>query len=187
MLGIFLTIGFITIAPEALMILAPNAKDYWVAKWVIPPVALGTLAQYFYTNYVNLELFHKKTPLIALSSIFAAIVNYLLNYIAIPRFGYIAAAYTTLLSYIFLMFFHYIATVFVLKEKVYKDSFMFIGLAISVLLSLTGIMYFYKDGLTMAVLRYTVALIGLGIFAFIRKNDIIALYGYLKKKYIKKD
>ncbi|MBS7305438.1 MAG: hypothetical protein KIG39_02100, partial [Lachnospiraceae bacterium] len=94
---------------------------------------------------------------------------------------------TTLLSYIFLMFFHYIATVFVLKEKVYKDSFMFIGLAISVLLSLAGIMYFYKDGLTMAILRYTVALIGLGIFAFIRKNDIIALYGYLKKKYIKKD
>lgn len=187
LLGIFLTIGFITIAPEALMVLAPNAKDYWVAKWVIPPVALGTLAQYFYTNYVNLELFHKKTPLIAASSILAAIVNYLLNYIAIPKFGYIAAAYTTLLSYIFLMFFHYIATRFVLKEKVYKDSFMFIGLVISLMLSLAGIMYFYRDGVKMAVLRYAVALTGLGIFAFIRKNDIIALYGFVKKKYIKKD
>lgn len=185
LLGIFLTIGFITVAPEALMILAPNGRDYWVAKWVIPPVALGTLAQYFYTNYVNLELFRKKTPLIAASSICAAVVNYGLNYIAIPRFGYISAAYTTLLSYVFLMFFHYIATRFVLKEKIYQDSFMFIGLVISIMLGM-GVMYFYKDGITMAVLRYAVVIIVLGIFAFIRRDDIINLYNYVMRRYLKK-
>ncbi|MCR5419795.1 MAG: oligosaccharide flippase family protein, partial [Lachnospiraceae bacterium] len=102
LLGCVLSLGFIAVAPEALMILAPRAKAYWIAKWVIPPVALGTLAQYFYTNYVNVELFYKKTPIIAISSIMAAIVNYILNYLMIPRFGYIAAAYTTLISYIVL-------------------------------------------------------------------------------------
>ena len=185
LLGIFLTLGFITVAPEALIVLAPNGRDYWVAKWVIPPVALGTLAQYFYTNYVNLELFRKKTPLIAASSICTAIVNYGLNYIAIPRFGYISAAYTTFISYVFLMIFHYVATRFVLKEKVYQDSFMFIGLALSTVAGL-AIMYFYRDGLKMSVLRYIVALIVLGIFAFICRNDIIILYNYVKNKYIKK-
>lgn len=185
LLGIFLSIGFITVAPEALMILAPNGRDYWIAKWVIPPVALGTLAQYFYQNYVNLELFHKKTPLIAASSIAAAFVNYGLNYIAIPRFGYISAAYTTLLSYIFLMLFHYVATRFVLKEKVYQDSFMFIGFAISMGIGLL-IMNFYRDGLTMAIYRYALALFILGIFAIVRKNDIITLYDYIKNRYMKK-
>ena len=186
LLGIFLSIGFITVAPEALMILAPNGRDYWVAKWVIPPVALGTLAQYFYTNYVNLELFMKKTPLIAASSIATAVVNYGLNAIAIPRFGYISAAYTTLISYVFLMVFHYIATRFVLKEKVYQDSFMFIGLVISTLIGLS-IMYFYQDGIKFAIERYIVAIVVLGIFAFIKRNDIMILYAFIKKKYLKKN
>lgn len=185
LLGIFLTLGFITVSPEALMILAPNGRDYWVAKWVIPPVALGTLAQYFYTNYVNLELFRKKTPLIAASSICTAGVNFILNYIAIPRFGYISAAYTTFLSYVFLMLFHYIATKYVLKEKVYQDSFMFMGLILSTVAGLS-IMVFYKDGISAAVCRYGVALIVLGIFAFICRNDIIILYDYIKKRYIKR-
>jgi len=184
LLGIFLSIGFVTVAPEALMVLSPNAHDYWVAKWVIPPVALGTLAQYFYTNYVNLELFHKKTPIIAASSIIAAVVNLGLNAFAIPRFVYVSAAYTTLLSYIFLMAFHYIATRYLLKEKVYQDSFMFIGLALSILAGCI-IMYFYVDGTKYIAGRYIVAVIMLGIFAFICRNDIITLYAYIKKKYIK--
>lgn len=185
LLGIFLTVGFITVAPEALVILAPNARDYWIAKWVIPPVALGTLAQYFYTNYVNLELFRKKTPLIAASSIATAAVNWGLNAIAIPRFGYISAAYTTLISYVFLMIFHYVATRFVLKEKIYQDSFMFIGLLMSTLVGMI-IMSFYKDGANNICLRYLTAIVILGIFAIVRRNDIITLYAYVRKKYLHK-
>ncbi|MCR5788993.1 MAG: oligosaccharide flippase family protein, partial [Lachnospiraceae bacterium] len=103
MLGCFLTFAFITAAPETLMILSPRSPDYWSARYVVVPVALGTLAQYFYTNYVNVELFYKKTPIIAASSCVAALLNYLLNLCFIPRFGYIAASYTTLASYIVLM------------------------------------------------------------------------------------
>lgn len=185
LLGIFLTLGFITVAPEALMILSPNAKDYWIAKWVIPPVALGTLAQYFYTNYVNIELFHKKTPIIAASSIVAAVVDYALNYVAIQKFGYIAAAYTTLISYIFLMLFHYIATRYVIKEKVYDDIYMFAGCVIAIALGISE-MYFYKDGVVFIVLRYVVAILFLSTFAFIRRNDIITLYSYAKNRFLKK-
>ena len=180
-LGIFLTIGFVTVAPEALMVLSPKAKEYWVAKWVIPPVALGTLAQYFYTNYVNIELFYKKTPIIAASSIVAALVNYILNSIALPRFGYVSAAYTTLISYLFLMLFHYIATRFVLKEKVYSDSFMFLGCILAIALGLS-VMGFYGDGFKNAIIRYAYAIILLGIFAIIRRNDIIILYKYVMEK-----
>ena len=181
LLGCFLSLGFITVAPEALMILAPRARSYWIAKWVIPPVALGTLAQYFYTNYVNIELFHKKTPIIAASSVMAAVVNYILNWLMIPRFGYIAAAYTTLASYIILMIFHYFAVNFVIKDRVYSDSFMFTAMMIC---AVTGIAmsFFYNEGMTMILLRYATAVVVLGVFVIIRRKDAAMLVGYIKNR-----
>jgi O-antigen/teichoic acid export membrane protein len=181
LLGCFLTLGFIAVAPEALMILAPRARAYWVAKWVIPPVALGTLAQYFYTNYVNVELFYKKTPIIAMSSIFAALVNYGLNYLMIPRFGYIAAAYTTLASYLALMLFHYIAVNHVLKEKVYSNMFMFTAMLICGGLGI-AMCLLYGDGAGTTVTRYAVAAVSLGIFAVIRREDVKQLVMYIKNR-----
>ena len=64
--GCIATFLFVAAAPEAVKLLF--AKNYWDSMWVIPPVALGTLCQYFYTNYVNLEIFYKKTYLIAVNS-----------------------------------------------------------------------------------------------------------------------
>lgn len=185
LLGCFLTFGFLTLAPEALMILSPTSPDYWVAKYVIPPIALGTLAQYFYTNYVNVELFYKKTPIIAVSSCMAALINYGLNALFIPKYGYIAAAYTTLASYIILMLFHFIATRFYLKQKVYADSFMFIALAIMVGLGIS-MLFLYGDDMKMRIIRFGYAIIVLGTFAIIKRNDIIVLIGFLKEKYLKK-
>ena len=185
LLGAFLTLGFITVAPEALMILSPNSPDYWQAKWVIPPVALGTLAQYFYTNYVNVELFYKKTPLIAVSSILAACVNYVLNLLLIPQYGYIAAAYTTLLSYLFLLVFHYVATRFVLKEKVYANLYMFFAMGLCCLLGIS-MSALYREGMQTVIIRYVAAIVILGIFAFIRRRDIMLLLDYVKKNYLKR-
>ena len=156
-----------------------------MAKWVIPPVALGTLAQYFYTNYVNLEIYNKKTPIIAVSSFIAAAVNYGLNYMLIPRYGYLAAAYTTLISYILLMLLHFLAVRLILKEHVYSDSYMFTALLICVILGLSMCLM-YGDGIKNILMRYVVAFVVLGIFAIIRRNDIILLFDYLKKRFLKK-
>lgn len=178
LLGCFLTIGFVTVAPEALMLLSFKSPDYWVAKWVVPPVALGALAQYFYTNYVNVELFHKKTPIIAASSIIAAVVNFVLNSIFIPKFGYIAAAYTTFASYVFLMFFHYFATRYVIKEHVYSDAYMFTALLIVTGICLV-ITLLYDSHI---ILRYGFMVLLLGVFAIIKRHDIMLLFDYIKKR-----
>lgn len=191
LLGVFLTLGFITVAPEALKLLSPGARDYWISKWVIPPVALGALAQYFYTNYVNVELFYKKTPLIAVSSILAALLNFGLNTLFIPRYGYLAAAYTTLASYLFLMLFHYIMTVYVIRENVYSDWFMFLSMAFAMVASL-GIVMLYSDVTDAERYRYTFlyrygfAAVLLGVFAIVKRHDIMLLFDYMKKKYLKK-
>ena len=43
-----------------------------------------------------MTFYYKKSGFIAFASIVAAAINIILNYILIPRFGFVAAAYTTL-------------------------------------------------------------------------------------------
>ena len=185
LLGCFLSFGFIAVSPEALMLLSISNNSYWIAKYVVPPIVLGTLAQYFYTNYVNVEIFCKKTSIIAMGSCLAALINYILNYAFIPRFGYIAAAYTTFASYIVLMLMHYIMVRFVLKEQVYDDLYMF---AAMIIMTLIGILYLllYGDGIGMIMLRYAVTILTVAIFAIAKRRDIITLINYVKKRFLHK-
>ncbi len=186
LLGCFLSFGFIAVSPEALMILSISNNSYWIAKYVVPPIVLGTLAQYFYTNYVNVEIFCKKTSIIAMGSCLAALINYILNYAFIPRFGYIAAAYTTFASYIVLMLMHYIMVRFVLKEQVYDDLYMFAAMLVMTLIGITYLLL-YGDGIGMIMLRYTVTILTVVIFAIAKRRDIITLINYVKKRFLRKN
>ncbi|SKB86605.1 Membrane protein involved in the export of O-antigen and teichoic acid [Lachnospiraceae bacterium] len=178
--GCVLTIFFIAAAPEAVKILFMFNRTYWDSMWVVPPVALGTLCQYFYTNYVNLELYTKKTALIAGNSVIAAIINIGLNAYYIPRYGYIAAAYTTLAGYFILMIMHYLCTRFILKEKVYADGLYFIMVIVT---SAVGIelSVLYPNWILRYVLLTAVAL----ILAIIKKNDIIMAIYFVRRKFFK--
>ncbi len=186
MLGCFLSFGFIAVAPEALMILSISNNSYWIAKYVVPPIVLGTLAQYFYTNYVNVEIFMKKTPIIAIGSCAAALINYVLNFVFIPKYGYIAAAYTTLASYLVLLVMHFIMVRFVLRMKVYDDLFMFASMAVMCVMG-CSFLYVYGDGIRTIILRYIVAVAVLGVFALLNRHDIITLVNYVKNHYFRKN
>uniref|UniRef100_UPI00404AF9BE lipopolysaccharide biosynthesis protein n=1 Tax=Flavobacterium sp. TaxID=239 RepID=UPI00404AF9BE len=50
----FITFFLIAFAPEALMLL--GSRDFWEAKLVVLPIALGSLFQFVYNTYTNLEL-----------------------------------------------------------------------------------------------------------------------------------
>ena len=182
MLGCFLSFAFIVVAPEALMLLSISNDSYWVAKFVVPPIVLGTLAQYFYTNYVNVEIFCKKTTFIAVGSCVAAALNWVLNSAFIPRYGYIAAAYTTLASYLILMVMHFIMARFILKEKVYDDLYMFMAMLVMTVVGLS-FLKLYGDGISMIVIRYVLAIAITGVFAIINRRDIITLVSYVKKRF----
>jgi len=186
LLGCFLSFAFIVAAPEALMLLSVSNNTYWIAKYVVPPIVLGTLAQYFYTNYVNVEIFCKRTPVIAIGSCFAALCNYVLNSLFIPKFGYIAGAYTTLASYVVLMIIHFVMVRFVIKEKVYDDLFMFVAM---VFMTATGLAFgkLYGEGAKLIAARYAVAVAICGVFAIIYRRDIITLINYVKKTILRKN
>ena len=67
---------------------------------IIPRVVLSNFIIFAYTLYVNIEHYHKNTKGITFNTVIAAITNIILNLLLIPRYGYVAAAFTTLVSYL---------------------------------------------------------------------------------------
>lgn len=101
---IYAACGVMLISPELLYYM--GGEQYMEALYVMPPIELGCVCQFLYTMYVNIEQFKKKTVGMAIASMIAALSNFILNYIFIPQYGYVAAAYTTLASYLVLLFIH---------------------------------------------------------------------------------
>lgn len=90
--------SIILVGPEILKVFAD--ERYWEGKVIIPPIVLANYIIFMYTLYVNVEHFYKKTIYITINTVIAAVTNIIMNYIFIPKYGYIAAAYTTLSSYL---------------------------------------------------------------------------------------
>lgn len=101
--------------PEVIYIM--GGKDYMEAKYVIPPVAASTFFMFLYPIFGNVEFYYEKRFLTMYSSVIAALINIGLNFIFIPIYGYIAAAFTTILCYILLAVFHYVAYKIILRKN----------------------------------------------------------------------
>ena len=93
------------VAPELMAFFAP--ASYSEGIQLIPPIIGGTFFMGLYCLFGNVELFYKRTKMVASASFFAAALNVILNYIFIKLFGYGAAAYTTLFTYIIYSLVHY--------------------------------------------------------------------------------
>ena len=160
-----LTLFIITFAPEAIKIL--GAKDFWGAKWVVAPIAIGALFQYVASAYSMIELYHKKTTYIAAVSIFTGVIYYLLNVTFIPIYGYIAAAFTTFVSYLIMALIHLYFYRKVSKKQIYNDKFIWL---ITILTAIIGLLmmslyeYFY--------IRYFFLLLILLILWFYKREMI---------------
>lgn len=96
----------IAFAPEAVAIFAP--KEYYEAIWVIPPVAMSVFFMFSYDLFSKFAFYYEKTTFIMAASVTGAVLNFLLNMLFIPLFGYIAAAYTTLFCYFVFALCHYL-------------------------------------------------------------------------------
>ena len=148
----FLSVGMMALAPEALMVI--GGKAYADAKYVMTPIAMGCVCQFLYTLFVNVEQFRKKTGGMAVASVLAAGVNYLLNEMLIPRYGYLAAAYTTLIGYLCLLGMHMFLVYRLGMKVVY--NYKMIALTIAVML---GAMLLMNQLYHHSILRYLFILI----------------------------
>ncbi|MBT3603900.1 MAG: flippase [Candidatus Latescibacteria bacterium] len=100
-IGSFLCLILATFSHECIVLIAgSNAQDYLVGKQVIPLVAL---AFFFYGLYVIITAgvyIHGKANALPAIVGAGAILNILLNVFLLPKFGFVAAAWSTLVAYI---------------------------------------------------------------------------------------
>ena len=96
-----MTILIVIVAPEAILIL--GGKEYSMARYLVAPMLVGTLFRFFSYIYSAMQNYYMKTQYVAGGTIFAMILNVILNYVCIIQWGYQAAAYTTAFSYFMLM------------------------------------------------------------------------------------
>lgn len=112
---------FFMVTPEIVLIMGP--EEYQDGKNIIPIIVMSYFMLFMYTFEVNIEFYYKKTILITFGTLFSALINVGLNIYFIPKFGIIAAAFSTLFSYFVLFLFHYIIANFILNKKIYGFKF----------------------------------------------------------------
>lgn len=162
-----LATGLYMVSPEVIKFLSP--ETYWEFDYVIPFI-IGSYLMLMYSLHLSTVQYNKKTGVVSGIVSFAAIVNIMFNYIMIPCFGGIAAAYTSVFSY-FLIFVVGGVYLVIKKQYYFKGKYFgFFGVGI-VLMGL--IFYFTKD---LLMVRY-------GVFMIIILTE--AVYMYLKRKNLK--
>lgn len=91
----------VALAPEIVAVL--GSEEYRAAIFLIAPMVTGTLLRFYSYIYTAIQNYYKKTLYVAAGTIITMIINVILNYVCILRFGYMAAAYTTAASYLILL------------------------------------------------------------------------------------
>lgn len=175
---LFVIEGFIFLAPEVVKILAPI--EYYEAIYIIPAVAGSTFFTLIYGMYSPVPQYKLHVASLASINVLAGIVNVTLNYIAIAKWGYIAAGYTTFISYFIYGFGTAIFSIYLLKkdgikEKIYNGkllTLMVLGLVISIIV--VPLLYNFF------IVRYLLLSIILIVF-FLKRQTIINLIKMLKE------
>lgn len=167
-------IGVMLIAPEVLYIL--GGQSYVEAKYVIPPVMLGYMFMFLYSMYTNIEQFEKKTGGMAVATVMVALLNLGLNFIFIPKFGYLAAAYTTFFGYVFLLCIHYFLVRKMGFHTVYDTKFIILTCFIVTVIAAFVLLTYQYNVVRYAIL--TMYIIIMGIVGYKNRKMII---GFIKK------
>jgi O-antigen/teichoic acid export membrane protein len=127
LLYVMITFAVMAVSPEIVKII--GAEEYWDGISIILWIVFATFLNFTYTLYVNVEFFYRKTGLISVGTVLAALTNIGLNVLFLEQYGYHFAAMSTVISYAALLFFHMIILNFVLKKNVVDNMFVILVVA----------------------------------------------------------
>lgn len=154
--------GLSILGKEILIIFA--SPKYLESYKIIPYVVFGAFFFNIRGRFMAGLLYHNKTNLVMVGTLISGLLNLVLNFIYIPKYGYFAAAVTTFISYIVLFMF----TVF-FSRKFFVWKFPFKTLfntCIAAILMGFLIFYFNKIINIYAVVKITI-LISIGTLIYI--------------------
>lgn len=163
-----ITIFLLMTSQELIKLLAP--PSYWGGIQLASPLLLSVFFLFIYSLPAGIEFYFKQTKLIAKSTVVAALLNILLNYIFIQMFGYVAAAYTTLVTYILLAVLHWHISKKICSLKIFDISH-FVIMSLSVISSavITSLLNNY------ILLKYVILICILIVFVIKYKFEISRL------------
>lgn len=170
----FLIVG---LAPEIIAFLAP--PKYHQAIYVIPPIAASGFFTFVYNICSLVEMFYERTKSVMVASVLSAILNIGLNFAFIPKFGFLAAGYTTLVSCAVLSAMHF-SIVCKIQRKEMGNS-QVIGLGMTLLLASLAIagMIGFTILYVHPVLRVC-AVLALAIICVIGRKKFMDIYRSLR-------
>ncbi len=162
----------VSIAPEFIAIMA--GPDYTTGVWVVPPVAISVLLLFYTQLFDRVLFFYEKKYLLVLSGAIPCVVNLILNYIFIPIFGMVAAAYTTLVSYVLFAGINYFLSLKILKEQGNHHSLYDIKGLIILLVLLCALSALVMALYGQPVIRFVLIAI-IVLIAVIKRNTILKM------------
>ena len=101
--------------------------------------------------------------------------NLITNYLFIPKFGYLAAGFTTLASYFVLLLFNYLSTIKFGINKVYDSSRIFLWVCAIIVYAIVCVCL--KN---MIIIRYLIFILITAFLLKIKFKDLLELVKGLK-------
>ncbi len=165
-----LTFVAILLGPELIKIFAP--VEYYDAIWIIPPVSMSVYFIAVYGLFVNIEFYYEKTSYAMYVSVTGALINILLNWLFITKYGYMAAGYTTVFCYILFTIGHYLMYKYLNKRYLNKVDIVNTKIIFLISVSLIILMFLGIVLYNFLWLRYFLIMV-LIIIGVINRNKIL--------------
>jgi len=159
--GIF---GFLIILFSAELFRIFIDKAYFEA---IKIVFAGVISYYLLGifNIINLSFYvHKKAGKITVAVILGAILNIILNFLFIPRFGIFGAGIASVIAYLFIVFFN-----FHFERKIYRTGY-------NILPVFVALFFLFGIAVVNFVLPLNMLILALKLFFFLVLSTLIFLY-----------
>lgn len=166
-------VALIWVAPEAIRLLA--APQYSEAVYCLAPIAMSVYFYFVYTLFVDIEIYYGANHYVAIASIIAAVLNFVLNYVLLPIYGYFVSGYISLFSYIVTMLIHYLSLYRITKKHniqikdIFSSKNMIInGIFLIALSTMAILLYPY------IAVRYIMIFLII-VLLYIKKNSLTSL------------
>ncbi|MCI5648712.1 MAG: oligosaccharide flippase family protein [Fusicatenibacter sp.] len=169
------TLSMSAFAPDLVKIMA--TREYYEAIWIIPPVASSVFFVFLYMLFASVEMYFNENRGIMAISILCSAANVILNAVYIPRYGYLAAGWTTLVCYLLLSWLHFLLMKRAcrknqVREAVFPVKLLLLSAVVVILLTFVSLAMYRMNSLRYVILALEAVL----LFAFRRQ-----LLGVIKK------
>ncbi len=161
LIGLPAAVGLSVLARPAIDVL--TAQAYYQGYQIVPLVAFSAFLIGITHRFSEALAFYKRTDILMYCMLGSAILNIGLNFLFIPKYGYMAAAATTLVSYAFMLL---IVVLVSRRFFIWKFPFKSLGKAACASAVMGAVVYPVGNSLTSSTLVNLIAGICIGVVVY---------------------